>query len=274
MLSQFESVSGFGLVILIPGVLLLMINLYGLTRDIRPELDPEHSLRFENDLPLPYEETQSRLKQIKAINNDLTFTSEATQFISEAMAHIHWNEEPDPDKYHQRVPVWENFILFALGYISNIPEFTKYHFIDVNRSLKRGVGICGDASMVLSQLLSERNIQHQIVAFPAHVVVEATLDNKTYFLDPDYGVLAPVSAAQVHDTPSIIDSYYHQAGYDQRESNGLQKIYQVRYTRWNGVKHFVTNKYYFEPVAYFLKWFIPFGMMSLGFVLIWLGKGS
>lgn len=272
MLSQIELLTGIGLVLLVPGILLLLLNFYGLTQDIRPELDPEHSLRFENDLPLPFDETLTRLSQLKSIDSELTYASEATRFIAQAMAHIHWNEEPDPDKYHQRVPIWENYILFALGYVSNIPEFTKYHFIDVKRSLKRGVGICGDASMVLSQLLTERNIKHQIVAFPAHVVVEAELNNETYFLDPDYGVLAPVSAAQVHETPDIIDNYYHEAGYDKRESRGLQKIYNVRYTRWDGVKHFVTKKYYFEPIAYFLKWFIPIFLSGVGVILIWLGR--
>ena len=41
--------------------------------------------------------------------------------------------------------------------------------------MERGVGLRGDASMLLSELLTREKIKNKIVTLPGHVMVEGTL---------------------------------------------------------------------------------------------------
>jgi hypothetical protein len=41
--------------------------------------------------------------------------------------------------------------------------------------MERGIDICGDASMIMSQILERNGIESKIVTFPGHVVVAATI---------------------------------------------------------------------------------------------------
>jgi hypothetical protein len=251
---------------LIFGGVLLMINIYGLNQPIRPNLDPDQDLRFENDMPLTFEQTMAQLDKLQQQDDQLLYMEQLTALIAKGLAHIHWLEEDNPDKFNQRVPIWENYILFAMSYLTSIPEYTKYHFMDPTRSLKRGIGICGDASMVTSQLLDEKGISNQIITFRGHVVVEAHLDDNLYLLDSDYGVFMPFGAQQLADNPASADFYYRGAGYNLAESLGIQQIYSTPYMRWNGTSHFVTKKYYFEPISYALKWLLPL-ILIIGSIL-------
>lgn len=260
------------LVIALVSILLMAINLYGLTQEIRPTLNEASDLRFNNDLPLPFDDAMTALTQVRKIEDPEVYAQQVTMLIAKSIAHIHWNEELNPDKFNQRIPIWENFILYSISYLTSIPEFTKYHFINVERSFERGIGICGDASMILSQLLDEHHIANQIIGFQGHVVVEAVIGELTYLLDADYGVVMPFSADQVQQSPHVVDRYYKEAGYPEWESIGIQNIYATSFSRWNGVPHFVTKKYYFEPIAYVFKWALPFLGIAAGLGVLMYGR--
>lgn len=250
------------------GCALLAINLYGFAQDIRPSLDPDYDLRFTNDLPTPFNSVIEQVEQLQQMPDLDAYPQQLVETISQGLAHINWNEESNPDRLNQRIPIWENYILFAMGHLTSIPEFEKYHFINIKRSLERGIGICGDASMITSQLLDERGIPNSIITFPGHVIVEATINDRTMLLDSDYGVLMPLSAQQIASSPQLVDYYYQAAGYNLAESIGIQNIYDNDFKRWDGTSHFVTNKYYFEPIAYFLKWCIPLVFVALALWLL------
>lgn len=49
---------------------------------------------------------------------------------------------------------------------------------------------------------------------------------------------------------------------------GLVRAYALPYERWDGVTHFMTKKYYFEKVAYMLKWPLPLCLVAFGAILI------
>jgi hypothetical protein len=239
------------------GLALTAVNFYGLFADLRPNVFFADDLRFKDDDEiLPYKKVLERIQ--KRENEDLdSFLARVNQTISEGLAHIEW-DTVDKDFYHQRVPIWENYFLYFMGEISGIPEFERYHFTDYKRSLERGIVICGDASIILSEILNKHQIPNKIISFPGHVIttVSVSLD-KEHVYDPDFGVFIPHSITEINNNPSMVKQYYSDKGYQKNEILALQRAYQLDYQVWDGVKHFLTKKYYFERLTYFLKWPFP-----------------
>lgn len=258
--------------LLTSGLSLLAINTYGLFQDVRPNTLNTEPLRFPNDVSLDFDQAMQHIK-LKEQEAPLDYVVRMTDVISQSLAHIHWNEEQDITKYNQLIPVWENYFLYFMGIASGIPEYEKYHFAHYQRSLRRGVGICGDASMVMSQLLDKQGIPNQILSFPGHVVVAATVDGKEGVYDPDFGVVLPLSPDEIKQAPTTIYQHYVDKGYSLREIQNLMRAYNLGFKRWDGVSHFITNKYYFEKVAYALKWPLPILLILLASYL-WLRAGN
>lgn len=254
----------FGFLLMTLGGILLSANIYGLFNNIRPAVFFEDELRFANDSPIPHEQTLVEIIKHKNESN-IDYTHRLTKVIDDSIAHIHW-EKYDAKKFNQLVPIWENYFLYFAGILSNIPEFKKYHFADYERSLKRGIGICGDASMIMSQLLDNNNISNQIITFPGHVIVAVKFDkqNKELLFDPDFGVSLPFSPEEIKQSPHLVNNYYLQAGYFDYDIRAFNKIYNNDYQRWNGVSHFITHKYYFEKISYYLKWPLPIIAIIIG----------
>lgn len=253
------------------GCVLMAINLYGLNRDIRPEGLTPDVLRFgEQDLTMsPLELNNAIVRQPSESDED--YARRLTLALAGGIAHVEWLMY-DPDTFHQRVPVWENFILYLMGVLTSIPEYERYHFSNPHRSLARGIGICGDASMTLSGLLDEQGIANTIITVPGHVMVEAQLPDKTMLLDADFGVVLEHGVAYYQQQPEALAlAYQAQLG---RINDGelmiANELKNVGYQVWNGTSHFITKKYYFEKFAYVAKWLFP-AIMIL-FPLWWMRR--
>ncbi len=257
-----------GYILIIIAVSLLTVNLYGLTQDLEPKNLNEQHLRFgEKDRLLDAQAFW--LESIrKNKENDADYAERLTKAVAGRIAHVHWGRFP-PDQFNQRVPVWENYLLYLAGLVSGIPEFERYHFASPAKAVERGVGLCGDASMLLSQLLDEAGISNQIVTIPGHVMVEATINDEKLLLDPDFGVVLNNSAMWYHKKPEQIVEYYYAAGYV--DDGGVNIVLDglkgdVQY--WNGVAHFITKKYYFEKLSYIAIWALPVGLWLIGFFIV------
>lgn len=246
--------------------MLLTINIYGLFQDIRPGIFFTDDTRFLNEKPNSYTETLKNTGKRNHENTD-SYSDRLTQVISDGLVHIHWNKN-DSSRYHQLIPVWENYILYFMGKFSGIPEYERYHYADYKRSLERGIGVCGDAAMIMSQILDENNVKNKIISFSGHVVVEAnTVTNKTYIYDADFGVVINHSIDEINQNPDLIEGPYSNKGYSNKEIETLKKAYAGRLARWNGVEHFITKKYYFEYMAYLVKWPLPVVLVLSPFLL-------
>lgn len=261
---SIKRVLAIGLAIL--GVALTTINLFGLTQNIRvPSFDDKY-LRFNNDQPLPLNTTLSKLERTPS-ETEIEYASRATLAVAEGIAHIEWFDFP-AEQFNQIIPIWENYFLYFMGKTSGIPEFERYHYTNYKRSLKRGIGVCGDTSMILSQILDEQDIKNKILTFPGHVVVVASFtDGTEYILDADFGVIVPYASSELSLNSQNIANLYLNEGYTQADFTFFNNMYQQDFIPWNGVQHFVTKKYYFEMIAYWLKWPLPLGMI----VIAWLG---
>lgn len=256
-----------GVIALISGAVLLSVNIYGIFKDVRPQMFFADELRFEEDITLSREETFEALERLEG-ETDKEYADRITKVIGSGLAHVHW-ERYDTQKFNQLIPIWENYFLYFMGRFSGIPEFERYHFANYERSLNRGIGICGDASMIMSQLLDKQGIPNQLLTFPGHVVLAATFDNgQELTFDPDFGVSLDYSPVDLRSSPDAIRQAYTDAGYLQSDVNLLNTIYDNEFERWNGVSHFITKKYYFEILAYWLKWPLPFILIILGGFLV------
>ncbi|WP_440903478.1 hypothetical protein ACMZOO_11485 [Catenovulum sp. SX2] len=245
---------------------LLLINTYGLFQDIRPQNIAEEHLRFQGDFALPYQDVMAQLERLPNESAEL-FSRRATELIAQGLAHIHW-EAYEPEKFNQLVPVWENYWLYLMGKLSGIPEYRKYHFADYKRSLRRGIGLCGDASMVLSQVLTLNGISNKIITFPGHVVVAANYAQEQWLLDADFGVVMPYSLDKLAQNSQAAALLYLAAGYTQADYRFAENMARQPFKTWDGVEHFITKKYYFEKIAYWLKWPFPIVLFLLSLLAL------
>jgi|TARA_B100000700_G_C15053042_1_gene861345 hypothetical protein len=254
------------------GLSLAALNFYGLTQSLRPEGLTADVLRFEeNDLLLDKESFKKGVER-KHHENDKDYATRLTVLISNGMAHVHWNDY-HPDLFHQRVPIWENYILYIIGRFSGNEEFKRYHFTIAEKSIERGVGLCGDASMLLSELLSDEGISNRIISMPGHVMVEANYGDAKQLLDPDFGVpLQQSFDFYINNLSELVREYESFGFFNNGELMIRREISEGSYTYWEGTSHFVTKKYYFERISYWLKWLLPIVLIALGLILRKKGK--
>lgn len=252
---------------LLIGLSLTLINLFGLTQSIRPEGLWDEPTRFENDYSIPYEEAIAQLKRLPE-ESELAFAQRATHVISQSITHIHWNEEPDNTRFNQLIPIWENYFLYFMGIWSGLPEYEKYHYTDYRRSIKRGIGLCGDTSMIMSEVLSENGIDSRIMTYPLHVVIEAHVDGEKRLFDADYGIALPFGSANVGKHVPKVQTLYREQGFEPDADKLVPIIFSGQAKAYNDVKAFVTKKYYFERISFGLKWPLPLVFVLIGWFLI------
>lgn len=92
-----------------------------------------------------------------------------------------------------QITLGENWIQYVAGWFYSPLRRPQLPFeIEV-----RGAGICSEACTVLQAHLAEAGISSRFVGLSGHVVLEAEADGQWIYLDPDFGVSAPVSADQM-----------------------------------------------------------------------------
>lgn len=258
---------------LLIGVALLAINIYGLTQDLKPkDIQLEH-LRFgDRDVRMSRETLLSQMNKTTEETEE-EFSIRMTLAIADTIAHIKWTDYP-AEMFNQRVPFWENYILSLMGRYSGIPEYERYHFSSPEKSIERGIGICGDASMILSEILTRQGIKNWIISSEEHVMVEAIIDNTARLLDPDFGVVLEYDSAYYIDKPEEFVKEFNNAGFINDTEDRLARSLQKGIEYWNGTSHFITKKYYFEKLSYFLKWTIPLLLIFYYLAVQFLNKSS
>jgi hypothetical protein len=245
---------------------LLLLNLYGLTQSLRPQGLTEDVLRFkENDLKIELNEFES---QVKRFSNEVEeeYAERLTYVIANGMAHVIWGEY-EPTVFNQTIPIWENYILYFLGTVLKLPEFERYHFTIPEKSIERGVGLCGDASMLMSELLKREGISNTIITVPGHVMVQVEFESgEARLFDPDFGVVLQKDISFYRKNSDELVREYNAYGYINNGELMIRSgLVEEGYQKWKGADHFVTKKYYFERLSYFMIWIIPVGILLLAF---------
>lgn len=256
----------FQIALLATGLLLTLLNIVGLFMSTRPTHVEEKDLRF---VKTNYKTSTNVLKNYNRNANERVsdYIARVNHLVYQSFFHITWNEQKDTYKYNQSVPVFENWLLYLLSF-TGIEHFKKYHFANFKRSVKRGIGVCGDACMILSEMLLKNNINSVIVTFPEHVILLVHLDNEHWVLDPDFDVYFSLNnkAELKNLNHDALDSY-RERGYSEYDLEELQRIYSAPYQEWESVKALMTKRYYFETLAYTIKWLVPAALMLIAALL-------
>ena len=135
-------------IIFLIALLLLGINFYGLFRTMRnPAIySEEKTLRNRiNDITIKYPEIKKMLKRNENETNK-DFGIRINKVVNDGFIH-YWKAE-GIDKYHLRVPVWENWLLYLASYISP-KKYKFYEFSNYKKNLERGVGLCSTHSTIV-----------------------------------------------------------------------------------------------------------------------------
>ena len=130
------------------GIFLLGINIYGLFKSMRnPAIYSEEvTLRNRiNDISIKYPEIKEQLKRNGSESNK-DFAVRINKVVNDGFIH-YWKAE-GIDKYHPRVPVWENYLLYVASYI-NPGRYKLYEFSNYKKNLERGIGLCSTHSTIV-----------------------------------------------------------------------------------------------------------------------------
>lgn len=242
------------------GILLMGVNLYGLTQDIRKPglgIDNPGELRFVPDEVLSYEQSMAAISALVQIKNKDEAVKNAVEIVHKSLVHPDWFRV-DPEEYRQLVPIWENYFLYAIGKFSDLPQFNRYHYADYKHSIERGIGVCGDAAIVLDSVLKQLGVNSRILSFKDHVIVGYRVDSGDWHLaDPDFGVVLSPTLQQLRSGTKSAEDDYLKAGYSEHEYHTLDKVFKKPFVIFEDPYDFMKLRYVFEYASYVLKWVLP-----------------
>ena len=140
--------------------------------------------------------------------------------------------------------------------------YLKYEFMNWRRALERGAGLCLQHSIAAAGILREQGIYAQVVDLSGHVVIEAIVgldDGERWTLDPDFGVVVPLSIHEIESAPKIVRPYYLAEGHD---TSRVDRLIHVFGSEGNGLfTGYTSAKILIEKVAYCIKWVLPFVLL-------------
>lgn len=239
------------------GLSLIAVNIAGFFLPLRNPSIYKERTEFENDITLTEDEL---LEAIKRRDETVeVYVERLNEAINKGIAH-YWKDE-GIDKYNLRVPIYENYLLFIASYIRPL-DFEKYEFFSYKKAIERGVGLCSQHAIIISEVLKAHGINSRIILLTGHVVVMAQVDKKKdvwWIVDPDFGVVIKHNIATIEESPEMVRILYSEKGYDTKIVDQLVKAYgKDGNVVSNGVFEYLPSKIgYIEYLSYIFIWIIP-----------------
>jgi len=240
------------------GIILTCINLVGVFIPLR---DPEISTKEFQPYGVTKNVQYNQDEVFKAIDQrpneeNAAYTYRLVDLVFDNT--LHFFDPTNPGKYHQRVPIYENFILFTRSFSPSVTD--HYEFCDPYRALERGVGLCSQFSKIIYAILKQNGIPARIQVLTGHVVTEGLIDkgsDQWWILDADLGVVIEHDLETLENNPEIVADIYRENGYSQELSTKIAEIYgpDGNYIQTN------TDYCRSETQRYIYKWWWPVGMM-------------
>jgi hypothetical protein len=255
------------------GAVLLLINIFGLFKPLRnPDIYQEEKTYFKNDIILTEEEFYKKISRENELDKD--YVKKVVRAVNDGFAHYTEinglkSEINGLKKYNLLIPFYENYILYALKFILPLEYYKYYEYCDYHKAIARGVGQCGQASVILSGILEDNNIKAKIAWLNGlHVVnlVQVDKENDLWWVaDPDYGVIIENDLEEIEKNPEIIIPYYQEKIPEIKDKNQQNKIINILLTSYkgknkviaNGINKYCGPKYYIEYLSYILIWVLP-----------------
>jgi hypothetical protein len=235
---------------------------------LRNEAIYHESTGFVDDISLTEKELYHRIN--KPVIDQKEYIANLNGAVNRGIA-LYWRDA-GIDKYNMRIPIHENYLLFIASYLDP-EEYLKYEFVDYRRAIERGIGLCSQHAIIVSEILKEKGIPSYIVGLSGHVVLRAQVDeirDEWWVLDPDYGAVIPYDIDIIEKNPEIIRPFYEQAGYKKNTIRSLVKRYEKKgnaISREQGAQGYQKKKSLWEPRFYFFKWIIPLVLIAPSIIL-------
>ncbi len=246
------------------GLVLLGINIIGLFKTLRnPEIYDEEKIIKNRlgDVTIKYPEIKSMLVK-KADETNEQFAVRINKVVNDGFAH-YW-KEAGVTKYNERVPLWENYMLYAASYIDP-KDYRMYEFSNYKKNLERGVGLCSTHSIVVKGVLKNYGIDAALWDIAGHVVVRANVDdrnNKWIILDPDFGVVVPHDTAEIQANPELVrPAYQNMAALYYPEAKDPYTTDHVVEIYGREGNHIYDVDNWFEYFSYWAIWILPILLM-------------
>jgi hypothetical protein len=255
------------------GGFLLACSIFGLflSLDKRDLKDLKGTPFGSRDRVLTWEDTKALLRALPSPSQESDTIQKASRLVAERVLH-NWNYV-DRDTLHMQFPIWKNWVLWFFGELS--PKYRRYIIADLPSALERGVGHCGQASLVLTTLLRSYGVSASIVGLSGHTIVSATkVDGGEFILDPDFGITFS----------GTYNEYIQEPGLSLRYGNALKDLgmredaqpYVLKsvlsiFKRSNPTRsspeqfHGNTS---FEQSSYLYKWLIPLVLVLVGLIFL------
>ena len=240
------------------GVMLLATNILGLFKSMRnPEIyQEEKTLRNRiADITLEYPQINDLLVRKEGESNK-DFAIRINKVVNDGFSH-YWKEE-GISRYNLRVPVWENYLLFAAAYLQP-DSYRKYEFSDYRKNLERGVGLCSSHSIVVKGILNDNGMAASLWDIADNMVVRAAVDeDEAIILDPDFGVVVPFDIAAIEGNPELVRPFYKDMANlyypDAKEPYTTDHVVEIYGKEGN---HTYTVDNWFEHFSYYAIWILP-----------------
>jgi hypothetical protein len=270
----------FAVLLFASGALIALSNLGVHVYHLRgKELRPNLALANygPSDFTLGIDDARKAIKRLPG-EADEAYAHRITLVVADAISHVWWPSLSD--RFRLRVPIWENYLLWAKGGL--VANQTPYIFIDPDKALKRGVGHCGQVAVLLAGLLHRAGIKASIALLDGHGLVSAEVrPGVHHLLDPDFAVVLPFNI-ETAQTDLIGVRRAYQVGLERMRvtdrpglepyvpsiEDWLDKI-EVIYRRPGGrlatIKEYLGEDHVrFERLAYRLRWPLPIVLLLLG----------
>ena len=258
-----------GVILFCAGLLLLVLNVYGLFRTMRnPQIVNEQNTSRISGITTSLDEARREMRR-RPGESDREFAIRANDLVHSSMIH-YWRNE-GLDKYYLKVPVWENYIIYfkTLFKDNKRYEFVKYW----KKNLERGVGLCSTHSIVLNGILKDNGIESEFWDINRHVILRVKVsDNEWYIMDPNYGLFIPHDRHEILENPELVRPTYanmaslYKPDYEtEYNTDFLVKVYGA-----NECRIYSYNQRT-ETIAYRAKWLYPL-VLVLPFLIFMLLK--
>lgn len=179
-----------------------------------------------------------------------------TDLVNKGLSH-HWEDVHGDEirEYNLTIPANKNYILFILSYFNF--RFEKFEFLNWEKALERGVGLCSEHAIILSEILNERGIKTNMINLVGHVVAMSEADGKKMIADADLNVVIPYSIDIIEKNPNLINKYYLDRGYDAAFVERLSGIYGEENIVYKNAFTYKNILGVFEIMSYWAIWIIP-----------------
>jgi hypothetical protein len=172
------------------------------------------------------------------------------------------------DQYSARVSPSDNWVLAAAGLVAH--AYRAYEFVDPERALARGYGVCTQYVNVVFAILKRNGFRPRSVLFPRHTVIAVPAQDGELVVDALYGIVIPKSIAQLRAQPQLVEPYYLHVTREKSPSGEFGAALAATMMRAYAGKVLAVNTgnatprtARVEPAAYFAKWSIPLLLVVL-----------